>query len=90
MSGGEDPGTVLADIGAPEDSCAIDGWNVDGKIVQWNSACSGRYRGPATGRLTFDGGRGSGELTIAIEDGRGARHPVRYRIEAVRRGECAP
>jgi hypothetical protein len=85
---GEDPAAFLAELGAPAD-CSVDGWTASGKMVRWTASCQGKYRGAGAGRLEFDGDRGEGEFTIRIEDGRGEEHPVRYRIEGMRRGACS-
>ena len=87
VSDREDPAALLAELGAHAD-CPVDGWTADGKSVRWTASCTGRYRGAGTGRLEFAGDRGGGEFTIEIEDARGEKHPVRYRIEAARRGAC--
>lgn len=85
-----DPRAFLGALGAPEDDCTLEEWSADAKTVRWRSACAGRYRGPATGTLTFAGNAAEGDFTIEIEDARGARHPVRYRIEGSRQGACPP
>ena len=90
VDGAPDPPALLAEIGAPADDCRIDGWTAEGRTVRWSGDCAGRYRGSGAGRLAFDGDRGEGEFTIQVEDGRGAKHPVRYRIQARRDGACPP
>src|SRR5512135_3070205 len=90
LDGRDDPAALLAEIGAPADDCRTDGWSADGRTVRWTAECGGRYRGPGAGRLAFDGEHGEGEFTLEIEDGRETKHPVRYRIEAARRGACSP
>jgi hypothetical protein len=80
----------LGAAGFRENACAVDGWEGDGARVRWTARCRGRYHGRAAGELSFDGDRAAGNLTIEVEDGRGASHPVAYRIDARREGSCPP
>lgn len=87
---GGDAAEWLAAAGFRENACAVEEWNADGPRVRWTARCAGRYRGTASGEISFDADRAAGKFTIAVEDGRGAAHPVSYRVEARREGPCPP
>jgi hypothetical protein len=83
-----DAGGWLGAAGFRENACEVEGWEADGARVRWTAKCTGRYHGAAGGEIAFGADRAAGNFTIEVEDGRGARHPVAYRIEARREGAC--
>jgi len=89
-SDAKNPRRLLAAIPFPALRCELEDFRIAGRAVSWRAACGGRYHGSAGGELAFSAESARGRFLVRVEDGRGAAHDVRYRIEAKRSGACAP